>query len=168
MTRWRIELLAKQHDCVPFDCGDNGLNTFLRIYARQNARRNISRTYVALPETEDTVCGFFTLCSGSLSFEALPEAAARKIPRYPVPIAHIGRLAVAMWRQGQGLGGLMLTNAMSKIIGVSRIIGIHAVTVRALDEKAKEFYLSLNFVPLRDDPLSLYLPISSISGLASP
>ncbi len=89
MSTWRIELLHKSHQRDAFDCGEESLNTFLRAYAGQHARRDISRTYVALPAGSDVVFGYYTLSSGRVGFENLPDEAAKHVPKYPVPTAHL-------------------------------------------------------------------------------
>ena len=54
------------------------------------------------------LAGFFALSAGSVSCSDLPESLAKKLPRYPVPMALIGRLAVAQEFQGKGLGSILL------------------------------------------------------------
>jgi ribosomal protein S18 acetylase RimI-like enzyme len=165
VSRWRIELLAKQHGREGFDCGQETLNLFLRTYASQNARRDISRTYVATPEGSDDVAGFYTLSSGSVAFALLPEELANRLPRYPVPAAHLARLAVDRRSQGKGLGGILLVDALKRVRDLADQIGIHAVTVHALNDSAKGFYQAHGFLPLLDDPHHLFLPMATIRKL---
>jgi len=161
---WRIVPLQRSHERKDFDCGEPSLNDFLRRYARQNDDKGVSRTYVLLEEGSQVVVGYYTLSSGSVSFETLPDEYSR-IPRYPVPTAHIGRLAVDRTRQGQGLGALLLADALKRVRQVSSQIGIFAVTVHALHEKAKSFYEAFGFIPLKDDPLHLFLPLATLRNL---
>ena len=105
---WQIVPLDKSHQRKDFDCGEPSLNEFLQRYARQNEGTGISRTYVLLEEGSSTIVGYYSLCTGSISFATLPDEHSRKIPKYPVPTAHIGRLAVDRTRQGQGLGPMLL------------------------------------------------------------
>jgi hypothetical protein len=68
-------------------------------------RKMIARVFVATPEEdEQRLAGFFTLSAGSVDCRELPAELARKLPRYPVPVALIGRLAVDQRFQGKGLG----------------------------------------------------------------
>ncbi|MFA7237207.1 MAG: GNAT family N-acetyltransferase [Phycisphaeraceae bacterium] len=165
MSQWRIELLDTPHVREAFDCGEETLNTFLYTHAGQNARRDISRTYVALPLESDVVIGYYTLSSGSVSFSNLTEAMAKRLPKYPVPTAHLGRLAVDHHFQGQGLGGVLLVDALKRVRDMADRIGIHAVTVDALNVKAKRFYEGFGFLPLLDDELHLFLPMATIRKL---
>ena len=158
-----IEPLGKQHDRESFDCGETALNQFLRLYARQNNERGLGKTYVAVLPGEAKVCGYYTLSSGSISFAIAPE----KLPRYPIPTIHLGRLAVDLKMQGQRLGELLLIDVLERAILLADEIGIYAVELYALTEKAKQFYLKYGFVPLKDDDKHLYLPIETLkqSGL---
>lgn len=165
MSQWRIEPLAKRHERAGFDCGEEGLNAFLRTHAGQNARRDVSRTYVAVPEGSKVVAGYYALSSGSVAFANLPDELARKLPRYPVPTAHLGRLAVDRQFQGQGLGSMLLVDALKRAAEAADRIGIHAVTVHAIDADARRFYLAHGFLELLDDRLHLFLPMATIRRL---
>ena len=165
MSPWRIGLLGRHHQRASFDCNEGSLNTFLRVHAGQNARKDISRTWVATPYESNLVAGYYTLSSGGVSFVILPDEVARRLPRYPVPTAHLGRLAVDRRFQGQGLGGILLVDALKRILGIADQIGIHAVTVDALHDQAKRFYEANGFLTLRDDPRHLFLPLATIRRL---
>jgi len=161
----RIELLRRSHQRGDFDCGEESLNEFLRRFARQNDAKDISRTYVLLEGDSPAIVGYYTLCSGSVAFEAVPDQEARKLPHYPIPTAHIARLAVDQRRQGVGLGALLLADALKRIIDVAEQMGIHAVTVQALHAKAAGFYKAFGFQPFKDDPLHLFMPMATIRKL---
>lgn len=165
MSRWRIEPLAKCHSREAFDCGVDSLNVFLRSHAGQNARKDISRTYVAAPEDSDEVAGYYTISNGSVAFANVPDDLAKRLPQYPVPTAHLGRLAVDIRFQGRGLGGILLVDALKRIRDLADQIGIHAVAVHALDVRAASFYKAHGFIPLLDDASHLFLPMATIRKL---
>jgi hypothetical protein len=77
LSRWRIERLAERHSRGAFDCGVESLNVFLRAHAGQNARKDVSRTYVASCDDSDEVAGYYTISSGSVAFVNLPEGPPR-------------------------------------------------------------------------------------------
>ena len=165
---WRIEPLAEGHDRGPFSCGKPGLDEFLRLYALQNQRKGVGRTFVAVRPGEAIVRGYYTLSSGSVAFAHLPPERRKGLPRYPVPVAHMGRLAVAQDFRGLGLGRLLLLDALRRTQRVAHDLGVCGMEVVALDEAARGFYLKYGFVPLSDDRLYLYLPSSVIRALAFP
>jgi GNAT superfamily N-acetyltransferase len=144
-----------------FDCGYPSLNDFLRLYALKNEKLSIGKTYIGLSDNKG-VCGYFTISTAQIVAEDLPEDLQRKLPRYPVPAFRIGRLAVDKEYQGAGIGQKLLKHALLKAIEVSYNVGLYAVLVDAIDEKAMRFYLKFGFIPFDEKPLTLFLPIDTI------
>jgi GNAT superfamily N-acetyltransferase len=165
MTSHVIVPLAPDHVREEFACGQPTLDEFLRSYAGQYERKNLGRTFVALEPGRLRVDGFYTLSSGGVAFESLTEAIRRKLPRHPVPVVHLGRLAVDGRFHGQGLGKRLLVDALRRIFVISQSVGIHAVEVVAIDDAARTFYLKYGFSPLLDNVNHLYLPIKTIGKL---
>ncbi len=161
---WIVEPLLPHHGREAFDCGVESLNVFLRQQAGQNAKKDFSRTFAAIPEEDSSeIIGYYTLAMSSLSFEELPKE--KHLPRYPVPIAHVGRLAVDLRYRGRRIGEYLLFHALLRVQTLSEEIGVFAVEVRALDEAVRRFYVQYGFTPLADDPLHLYLTLKSIRQL---
>ena len=98
--------------------------------------------------------------SGHVSSQALPQE--YRHPLYPVAIARIARLAVALEYQKQGIGKLLLHDALQKIMRVAETIGIYAVVVDAKDKEAKQFYQQYGFIPLQNSALTLVISLSTI------
>jgi GNAT superfamily N-acetyltransferase len=159
---WKVESLTRQHDRHSFDCGVEELNEFLKKHARQNADKDVSRTYAAVAASPSRVVGFYTICAGSVDFEQLPLVAARGLPPYSVPTAVLARLAVDKSEQGKGLGASLIYDAIQRIQRVADEIGICAVTVNASDLDVRDFYLKFEFRPLLDDDLHLFLLMATI------
>lgn len=104
---------------------------------------------MATPEhAPKQLAGFFTLSAGSVSCSDLPASLAKTLPRYPVPVALIGRLAVATGYQGKGLGSILLANACKKITKASATLAVVGIVVDAKDSTADSFYRHFGFVPL--------------------
>jgi GNAT superfamily N-acetyltransferase len=162
---WSIERLDKRHDRTAFDCGVAPLNNYIQHLASQHARKGISKTYVAVCPSEERVRGFYALAAGRLLLTDLPAPARDKLPSYPIPTVHLGQLAVDRSAQGQGLGEVLLFDALRRVTRASEELGVYAVTVDALDERAKTFYLKYGFVTIDADPLHLYLEMKIIRQL---
>jgi hypothetical protein len=77
-----------------------------------------------------------------------------------IPAALIGKLAIDMGLLGQKLGGVLLFDAMRKVRDLSETIGIRAIVVNAIDQRAREFYLHRDFIAFVDDPDRLFIPLS--------
>jgi GNAT superfamily N-acetyltransferase len=157
---FRIEPIAKEHKTKGFDCGEAELNSFLTRFALKNDSNDVGRTYVAVRPDEKGVLGYYTISSGTVTFDQLPTEL--KLPKYPIPTAHIGKLGTDRSIQGQGLGEALLFDALAKADLASRKIGIRAVELIALSERAKSFYLQYGFSELRDDPMRLYVKIETV------
>ena len=155
----QIEALSKAHDRTGFDCGQADLNTFLQKYALQHHKTSTSRTHIALDQC-GKIIGFYTLSTASLCPQTLPEQ--YRLPRYPVPCVRIGRFAVHVSMQGQGLGKILLVHALRQIKQVSLVVGVSFVLVDAKDEKASQFYEKLGFSPITNQPLTLFLHVNMI------
>ncbi len=155
---WEIAPLSRSHVRAGFDCGEPDLDAFLERYARKNQDRGISRTYVATRPGDRGVVGYFTLSTGAVAFGDLPERERRRLPKYPVPVIHLGRLAVDRREAGRGLGATLLVESLRVALRASEAVGAFAVEVVAKSEGARSFYGKYGFVSLEDDRSHLYLP----------
>jgi predicted GNAT family N-acyltransferase len=156
-----IERLSSHHDLRDFDCGVEALNSYLRKYSGQHERKGIGRTYVATENGDMRVLGYYTISSSGVAFDIVPE----NLPRHPLPVASIGRLAVGLSARHRRLGETLLIHALRSAHHAARIVGIYAVVVNALDEAAGNCYLKYGFRELIDDRLHLYLPMKTIERL---
>ena len=98
----------------------------------------------------------------------LPADQAKGLPCIDVPVVLLGRLAVDRSMQGQGLGSLLLIDALRRIVHVANEVGVRAVEVHAIDDNARNFYLHYGFVPLRDDLRHLFVPLDVVRKLNLP
>src|SRR3954453_777106 len=114
MSAWGIVPIMEQHDRSQFDCGEPSLNDFLKQYARQNEEKGVSRTFVLGREGEQRVLGYYTLAGGQFERDNLPPKAGKKLPKYPVPVVVLGRLAVDRSVQGEKLGRVLLKDALHR------------------------------------------------------
>ena len=165
---WDIQRLDRSHDKTSFDCGNPQLNEWLKRFAGQYERRDLSRTYVALQPGELRILGYYSISNHQVNYEALPEDQAKGLPRIDIPVVLLGRLAVDKSVQGQGLGEHLFIDALRRATYISRHIGIRAVEVDALDEGARRFYLRYGFVSLTDDQHHLFLPMQVVRKLNLP
>ncbi len=164
LDAWVVELLGSHHAREEFSCGVESLDVFLKQQASQNAKKDFSKTFVAMSETASpTVVGYYTIAMSSLEFSNLPKE--KHLPRYPIPVAHLGRLAVDVRYRGRRIGEFLLFHALLRVQVLSEEIGVFAVEVKALDAAASQFYIKYGFVPLSDDPLHLYMTLKSIRRL---
>lgn len=165
---WIIQRLDRSHDRSSFDCGTAELNEWLRRFAGQYERRDLTRTFVAVREGSSSVLGYYALSNHRVRYDALPEEQAKGLPTIDIPVVLLGRLAVDKGLQGRGLGAYLLIDVLRRANRLSEQIGIRAVEVDAIDENARQFYLKFGFVPLLDDPRHLFLPMAVVRALDLP
>ncbi len=162
-SRLVIQPLDTRHDRTGFSCGVGALDTYLSRQARQDVKRRISRVFVAASATQpNAILGYYTLSSLAIELDTLPLHLARKLPRHPVPAALLGRLAVSQAAQGQGIGSMLLADAVKRALSVSTHIAIYALVVDAIDEGAQRFYEQFGFSLLSGERRRLFLPLRSV------
>ncbi len=162
MDEWIIEPFDRTiHDRADFSCGNAALDNFLPSLVRQYEKRRLGRTYVAVRSGSKLIVGYFTLAAGSIPPEAF-STPVKKFPLHPVPVVLLARLAVDRREQGRGIGSRLLAHVLRLCLELGTSIGIHAVTVDAIDDSAKSFYERFGFLPLLDGLFHLYLPVASI------
>ena len=156
-----IDLTEKQRRS--FSCGVDALDDYLKQFAKANHIKNIGKTFALLGD-DDGVIGYYTISMGNVDFFSLPEDLRARIPKYPVPVARIARLAIDLKKQGHGWGRFLLVDALKHIQDAASLIAAFGVVVDAKDEKAKDFYMRFGFRAFVDNNLCLILPIASIQN----
>lgn len=154
--------LDDTYDRTSFDSGQPSLDRYLKQLAGQYERRNLGRTYLAIHENDPKIHGFYTLAAGRVEWENVPPAIAKKLPKHPIPVVRLARLAVDKAAQGKGVGGTLLGDAIERTMKLSNEVGVFALAVDAIDEHAKRFYLHAGFIEIVDCENQLVLPIASI------
>ena len=153
-------LLTRDHDRNSFDCGVPALNDYLKKFALQNQKKHAARTYVAT--RGNRIVGYYSLAYGSVSLEEAPQSVKSGLPRHPVPVILLARLAVDSAEQGSGLGAALLKDALLRTIQAAEIAGLRAMLVHAKDDSAKRFYQKYGFEPSPIDAYHLFLRLSDI------
>jgi len=74
-----------------------------------------------------------------------------------VPRTHVDRHARA-----RGLGKLLLADAIQRTLTASEQVAVYAMVVDAKND-ARWFYQAHGFLALVDQPMRLFLPLSSVS-----
>lgn len=168
MAPFEIRRFTRSYDRSHFDCGAASLNDWLLKQVSQYERRDLSRTYIAVPAGETRVLGYYAVSMHRVCHDVLPAEQAKGLPPLDVPVVLLGRLAVDKTVQGQGLGATLLLDALARSAHISRQVGARAVEVDAFDESAKNFYLKYGFASLLDDERHLYLPMHVVRKLRLP
>jgi len=162
----KIEPLGKIHDRAAFNCGSDELDTYLRERASQEARKQISTSFVLVEEGDNSVIGYYSLSATSILLNDLPEKTAKKLPRYPdLPATLLGRLAVDMHHKGRGHGEVLLVDALRRAFQAATDVASYAVVVDPKDDQACLFYEHYGFITFSDHALRMFLPMQTIARL---
>jgi GNAT superfamily N-acetyltransferase len=164
-----IRPLREADDRLQFQSGDPDLDRYFRVFAGQNQfRHHVGVTYIALDKNR--ILGFATIAAGHIEIDDLPISARRKLPRYPLPIVRLARLAVDESAQGQGVGGQLLRFVLKLSIRMSGDFGCIGVVVDAKRD-AVDFYSKYGFVATdvvegqsdaRPEPVLMFLSLRKI------
>lgn len=170
-----IRALREQDDRASFSSGDPDLDRFFAKYAGQNQfKHHLGMTYVAIEA--GAVWGFVTVSAGHIEVEDLPESLARRLPRYPLPILRVARLAVSKEAQGKGVGGALLYTTFRLALPQAGSVGCIGVVVDA-KPGAESWYGRYGFMPLavlegassaRPRPTPMFLALETVRRATPP
>ena len=160
-----MEPLGPKHDRAAFSCGVEALDAYLQKQARQDFRKRAAVPFVITPDGK-TIAGYYTLSQYAVQLDEVPEAIARKLPKYPVvPATLLGRLAVSTAFRGQGLGAMLLMDALYRSLQHSKELASAGVVVDAKDAAALAFYRKYGFLDLPNVEWRLFLPMGTVERL---
>lgn len=161
-----IEPLSDRHDRQSFASGAAPLDRYLRQQAGWDTRRRVASCFVLVGNDEHVPIGYYTLAATGIALAGLPEALAKRLPRFPmVPATLMGRLAVDARHQRQGHGEFMLLDAFGR--AVRNEIASYVFVVDASDDNAVRFYQCFGFRSLTAGTRRLFMPMTEIAKLFS-
>jgi GNAT superfamily N-acetyltransferase len=150
-----------------FRSGNIELDRFFQRFAGQNQfRHHIGTTYVAIDGEQ--IIGFATVAPAQLLASEL--RAGKGLPRHPLPVLRLARLAVDERAQGRGVGAELLKFVFVLARRLATDFGCVGVLVDA-KQGAVEFYRRYGFEDVevvqgasgeRPSPLPMFLALGSI------
>ena len=156
------EPLTDDHLCDTFSSGALTLDFWLKRKARANQASGASRTYVLC--RGQRVVGYYALAAGSVSHDLTPRKLRQNMPD-PIPVIVLGRLAIDASEQGSGLGRSLLRDAVLRITAAAHEVGIAAILVHALNDRAKDFYPSCGFAETTVAPMTRFARINDVKAM---
>lgn len=166
-----IRPLREQDERSGFSSGDADLDRFFAKYAGQNQfKHHIGTTYVATEA--GAIWGYATVSMGHIEVENLPEGLGKRLPRYPLPVLRLARLAVASQVQGKGIGSALLLATFQLARSQADVAGCVGVVVDAKNQ-AVAWYARYGFVPMpvleggssaRPVPVPMFLALATIQA----
>ena len=156
--------LGTPHKRENFSCGKEPLDLYFKRQVSQDIKRTLSACFV-LEGDGKTVKGYYTLSNDSVPLAIVPEEIRKKMPASytNLPTTLLGRLAVDTRFRRQGLGELLLMDALQRCYDLSEQIGSMSVIVDPLDAEAEAFYKQYGFIGLESG--RMFLPMKTVAAL---
>src|SRR6185503_13149347 len=139
-----IRALSESDDRSAFQSGDPDLDRFFRSFAGQNQfKHHVGVSYVAVEARK--ILGYCTVAPGQVEIDGLPVSVRKRMPRYPLPVLRLARLAVDQEARGQGLGRELLRFVLTLALRMAHDFGCVGVVVDA-KPAAVDFCAKYGFV----------------------
>lgn len=142
----------ERHNVGNFRCGEPSLDAWLVEQAASADARRTARTWV-WTDQDRVVVGYYALAAHKVARAEVPSKAGRGGPR-EIPAVLLARLALSESLRGQGLGAVLVADALQRIVDATQTVAARLVVVDALHETVAGFYEALGF---RRIPESLLL-----------
>jgi GNAT superfamily N-acetyltransferase len=169
-----VRRLRADDDRSRFRSGNIDLDRFFQRFAGQNQfRHHVGTTYVAVED--GAILGFATVAPSEIAVDGLPENRRKHLPRYPLPVLRLARVAADEEARGRGVGATLLRAVFTLALQMADDFGCVGVVVDAKPD-AIAFYEKLGFVPLqtragqlgdRPEPLPMFLELGAVPGSGS-
>jgi GNAT superfamily N-acetyltransferase len=146
--QFRLETLgATKHRRSDFRCESQELTDYLRQQAHKEMAARTSVCFVLVPVPDPgRIAGYYTMSAASVALAKMPVELSRRLPNYPaVPATWLGRLACDLEFKGQGVGRLLMRDALQRAWAHSGEIGSVAIVTDPKDAKAAGFYGQFGF-----------------------
>jgi GNAT superfamily N-acetyltransferase len=139
--------IADEEVANSFDCGDLGLNDYLKKYAVKNQQlHRYGMTYVALSsELTNRILGYYTIANSSIHRARMPEDALKGLPKYAdIPAILLARFAVDKEFARRGIGHILMSHALDLTLSASQISAARYLFTEAYDS-AVNWYAKYGF-----------------------
>jgi GNAT superfamily N-acetyltransferase len=167
-----IRALRTSEDRAGFHSGDEAVDRFFHRYAGQNQfRHHLGVTYVAVDG--DRIWGFATVASRHIDIEHRSDRQRKKLPRYPIPVLGLVRLAVDA-AASAGVAAQLLRFVLRLAGQLAGDVGCTGVVVDA-SPAAVGFYTAYGFAAFealegpseaRPQAILMWLPIQQLEAAA--
>jgi GNAT superfamily N-acetyltransferase len=153
--------LNSSHKKNSFVCEEPSLENYLRKQAGQDIKRQVAACFV-LQGAGGGIKGYYTLSADSVDRTLIPEQLQKKLPYKNLPVTLLGRLARDRNYKGQGIGELLLADALRRAYQASATIASWAVVTDPINDKARSFYECFGFISLESG--RMFIPMQTIKA----
>lgn len=151
----------EEHHAGSFDSGIEELDDWLRDHGGSADRAGTSRVYVWVGD-DNAVVAYYATAPWVVSRDDVPASLSRGMPNN-VPAILITKLALASELQGNGVGAVLLTDALRLALDAIRLVGGRVIFVDAINASAKRFYEHFGFKTSPDQEQRLFIKASTVA-----
>ncbi|MFN9355660.1 MAG: GNAT family N-acetyltransferase [Alphaproteobacteria bacterium] len=166
----KIEPLKGKNCLRNFSCGVREIDSWARDKCHKLQEKSRIRVFCSYNPSATSACGFYSLSLSAENAETVGSEARGIFARTGyTPLVYIDYLAVMRPMQGNGLGGLLLINALRRAARVSQDVAVYGVALRSLNQDTTKLYEKYGFgvcEPEASHPL-MVLPIWTLYDLFS-
>ena len=159
-----LERLCRKHPRRRFRCGEEAVENWLATKAFQHQEKHLSATKVLL-DAKGTIVGYYTLATGQVDFSDLPVDIGKELPRRQLPVAVLAWLGVDSSQQRQGVGELLLAQALRDCWEAGKTFAFVAVVLDCINDAAKAFYARWNFRELPGHPYRMFVSAKQLDAM---
>lgn len=160
----------QKHDRAAFSCGTVRLDNFLKRTARKQQAGDFTRVWIATGSGQTRILGYYALNAHSLEGDDLPVHLTRNAPRSgSIPAVYLSMIAVDHRYQGQGIGRILLADALKRAAVAAGEVGLKAVILDVIEdggteitEKRRAFYAGMGFQSFPSRPLRMFISIETV------
>ena len=157
---------------MAFACGVEQVDNFFKKTANKLVKADNLRVLVMVDAAEEVV-GLYAINAHGVDYTELPPRYVRDRPGHgSIPAVYISMISVDVRFAGQGFGGDLLVDCLTRIAGVADNLGVAVVMLDVLDcgnpdlvAKRKRLYASYGFKPLPSNDMRLLLLIAPVKQL---
>ncbi|MDV8065546.1 GNAT family N-acetyltransferase [Rhodococcus sp. IEGM 1366] len=154
----RVERLSDEHALDEFCCEDPDMDKWFINSSRQQDSAGGCAVHVCV-NADERVVGFFTLTSIEIRGDSVSKGASSGMTI--VPSTLLGRLALDGDLRGQGIGAILMLEALHATCLSTKYVASRLAVLDAKNEKLVERYKELGFNPTKTDPLRMWMRIST-------
>ncbi|HWO65666.1 MAG TPA: hypothetical protein VNO31_37095 [Umezawaea sp.] len=160
MIEWTTAPLGEQHDLQGFDCGVPVLNGWFTGHAMDAAKRGTARTYVWTGTGDDRVVAYYAITPHTVMRDEVSSSFASGLSAVPGYL--LAKLALDQTLHGQGFGGELLHDALTRMVQAADVASGRLIVVDAIDDMAAKFYQRYDFQPVKDNPRRLVIKVATV------
>lgn len=167
LSQLRISQLSSRESVRRFNCGEREIDTWAANKAAKWTEQNRTKVFIGHNEGEQKALGLYSVSFSTEDQNKLTDQQAKD--HYPngFPILYIGYLAVHSPCQNNGLGTILLMDALRRAHWVSQHVAFYGVGLRSLNDRTTVLYKKFGFgvAPNEEKNPLMVLPIWILNDL---